>query len=480
MKFIKRVNKNITSQAKISESMTKQNPHFSRTRIFLIGLMACLPIRAGNPPAFAAGMALSSARIGPDGSADASPLIQDAIDALPATGGTIRLLPGTYAIRHTITLNKPGISLTGDGPGTTVLKVGDSCNVDAITVAPGTKDAIISDLSIDGNKNNQTADVSGINVNGGQAGILRVKIERVHIVNPRGNGIVLANGTSDCEVKGCVIEGPGPAGNTGLSTGFGIYVVTNCRRNRIAGDTIVGASGVAGIRINNLCTGTEVTGNVVKNSDPEGTADRRGIFADAGADGPCTQTVIRRNVVAHVKENGIFSNLNEGTLIEGNVVEDAGGNGIECNDNDAQIRGNTVRLAKRSGISTSNCVGMMIAGNSVSLSGERGIYLFAANGRCSTYCVLNENVCYNNGRSEPGRYPGIEILAEAPSGKIRLVAVSGNRCFDNGTPQTQSYGLKIGNHVEWRLVYLNHFRNNLLGEMLDKAIGYHPFVFGNR
>src|SRR5207247_10527870 len=47
---------------------------------------------------------------------DAATIIQNAIDALPTTGGTISLNAGIYNITTTILINKP-VLLSGDGPG---------------------------------------------------------------------------------------------------------------------------------------------------------------------------------------------------------------------------------------------------------------------------------------------------------------------------------------------------------------------------
>jgi hypothetical protein len=70
--------------------------------------------------------------------------IQAAIDALPATGGTVYIKAGTYDIGATpIALNKPGV-FVGDGPDATIIRATDAGGAEAVTVLVGDR------LSVEG------------------------------------------------------------------------------------------------------------------------------------------------------------------------------------------------------------------------------------------------------------------------------------------------------------------------------------------
>jgi len=85
--------------------------------------------------------------------------IQAAIDALPAQGGMVLLLEGTYNISATINIMSNNVTLAGVGWATKLFLVnGANCSVivvgDGATALTG---ICIKDLQIDGNKANNTA-----------------------------------------------------------------------------------------------------------------------------------------------------------------------------------------------------------------------------------------------------------------------------------------------------------------------------------
>ena len=82
-----------------------------------------------------------------DGTADQAE-IQAAINALPASGGKVVLLEGTYSISGSININKPNVTIEGMGKGTVLERAADnftllSINSDNVTVR---------DLSISGKR----------------------------------------------------------------------------------------------------------------------------------------------------------------------------------------------------------------------------------------------------------------------------------------------------------------------------------------
>ena len=95
--------------------------------------------------------------------------IQAAVDDLPAAGGVVFIPAGTYTITDTganagITL-PANTYLFGAGPNATILKLGNSEDVHTINTS-GTSNVGIFNLTIDGNRANQTVQVHGIRSGG--------------------------------------------------------------------------------------------------------------------------------------------------------------------------------------------------------------------------------------------------------------------------------------------------------------------------
>jgi hypothetical protein len=82
-------------------------------------------------------------------------VIQAAIDSLPATGGYVQLVLGTYYNAGTITINKGNVTLNGISPNKgTVIYMKDNANCDCISV--NANYCVISNLRIEGNIAHQT------------------------------------------------------------------------------------------------------------------------------------------------------------------------------------------------------------------------------------------------------------------------------------------------------------------------------------
>lgn len=146
--------------------------------------------------------------------------IQTAISALPATGGCIILLEGTYNLSGGISLIANTL-LQGQGRST-ILKLanGTSGNTRLISGAHG---ATVCDLAIDGNSVQGDGENAGIYSYGTNA----FKARRVDIYNVYGHGIEVCGGESspiasytsvrDCSISGCALHGIYLHGNTAIT-----------------------------------------------------------------------------------------------------------------------------------------------------------------------------------------------------------------------------------------------------------------------
>jgi parallel beta-helix repeat protein len=97
-----------------------------------------------------------------DGTNDQEEIIQ-ALNALPATGGEVVILDGTYNITASINIPKDNVSIRGSGNATTLKRMYNSTNTDSGSTAKGLitlnekSGCKIQGLQIDGNKATYTA-----------------------------------------------------------------------------------------------------------------------------------------------------------------------------------------------------------------------------------------------------------------------------------------------------------------------------------
>ena len=120
--------------------------------------------------------------VAPNGVVDEAD-IQHFIDLAEVSGGAVHIPAGTYTLNATLTIQADGVFLSGEDVGTTILEVADDVDNHAISCF-GADRIGIRDLTIDGNRDQQTAG-HGIrleNVVGGW-------FSRLHIRDTHGYGI---------------------------------------------------------------------------------------------------------------------------------------------------------------------------------------------------------------------------------------------------------------------------------------------------
>ncbi|MEO6513661.1 MAG: right-handed parallel beta-helix repeat-containing protein, partial [Candidatus Saccharimonadales bacterium] len=291
--------------------------------------------------------------------------IASAITALPAGGGTVYLMEGTYIIDGTIALPN-NVRLTGSGRNTIIkLKDGINAGIDAISDT-ATTNVEISNLRLDGNKaNNSSGTQRGINMNGvgsgtGTSGVPGAHISNVFIKDFRTNGAYL-NGSPNSVITGSVFENIGTTTSdyaigllaTGYitvtsnliqgSVGYGINASSDS--NTITGNTIEGsgnyAIGAGGSYI--TISGNTLRGNV------------HGI--DAGNDGLITGNVIVGNTT-----RGIYISGAGMTVTGNNIVANAIGI-YAVNGSRSTVTGNTITQNTTNGISWLGGSSNVISGN---------------------------------------------------------------------------------------------------------------------
>ncbi|RLC68525.1 MAG: hypothetical protein DRI26_10025 [Chloroflexi bacterium] len=124
---------------------------------------------------------------------DAATVIQQAIDALPNSGGRIFIKAGEYIISSAIQINKNYITIEGESPINTCLKLADGANCNLIEFTANWGLIRIRHLELDGNKANNVAG-SGI-YHGGYNGIYEDLV--IHDFKEHGIEILETGGTNN-------------------------------------------------------------------------------------------------------------------------------------------------------------------------------------------------------------------------------------------------------------------------------------------
>jgi hypothetical protein len=162
-----------------------------------------------------------------DGVANDGIAIQAAINEASAAGGGIVQLPvGTFALAHAggaIALSLlSNVELRGRGRAT-VLKLLDGANCHIINMVSGSTNMVVRDMTLDGNRANQTA---GHGIRG--AGVTGLLIENVLIRQSQHYGIGLQrNGAKNVKISNVTIEDTGADGidfKNALSTNEHIHL----------------------------------------------------------------------------------------------------------------------------------------------------------------------------------------------------------------------------------------------------------------
>ena len=185
-----------------------------------------------------------------DGTADQVE-INNAITALPATGGEIVILDGTYNITAKIDVTKDNVSIRGNGNSTILKRMFDSSVKEGVITLTSRSGCKISNLQVDGNK------VSYAN-NTYNYGIYLYESSNNTITgntcNNNGTGIYLGTSSNNTIT-----------GNTCNNTyNNGIYLYTSSN-NTITGNTS-NSNTSAGIYLGTSSKNNTITGNTCNNN----------------------------------------------------------------------------------------------------------------------------------------------------------------------------------------------------------------------
>ncbi len=261
----------------------------------------------------------------------AQTVINSAISALPAGGGTVYLMEGTYIIDGSITL-PANVTLSGAGSSTIIkLKNSIGTTLTGITQSGTPNRAVISNLKLDGNKTNNliaSGNQDGISIAGGNPG---VKINSVLVEQFNHYGITITSASNGSISNSTIV------GNGSSATDRGIYLGSSTSYYSITGNAIQGNAGL-GILLNLSSANNTITGNTVQGNSGTGIS----MFSS-------NNTISSNTVSGNV--DGIELQSSQSTVI-GNTITSNTGNGISLSSNGNTITGNLIVSSGLDGIST--------------------------------------------------------------------------------------------------------------------------------
>lgn len=385
-----------------------------------------------------------------DVEAGAYPSLQAAIDALPATGGTIRLASRAYVLPRPLVL-RAGTALVGPATG----------NRAVLRLAPGIADPVVTGGGGEARRDGQIR-LAGFDVDGDRAGrpgrapavyldgVEGAVIEDLVVRDAPGSGLQLRRFRSGvvrrCTITRCGVGSPDAAS--------GINLNDACDDNLVEDNVCVGMNPGAGQDGNGIRIGDGSDRNVVRGNRCEGNG-RRGIKVQgahnavvanvlAGNDGhsllvgglACHDNLIARNAIdapyhaaIHVTGaaggEGTFRNAIEGNRITGGFY------GIEVGWDAQETR---------------------IVGNAIAGTRLHGIFL-----RGSSDNLVEGNDVFDSGFGRPAN--AISIVPQAGRQALRNV-VRRNACSDRRALKFQRHGLKTEPGADWTKALGNDFRGN--------------------
>lgn len=376
--------------------------------------------------------------------------INAALNALPAGGGRVVLLDGTYVLADPIIIPDDAVTLEGQGYSTLINGDGLATGEHAIII-DGHEEVTIRNLSV------QTEDGAGkichcINISNGAN---RFLIEHVTVLESDDDGIhIEGTSISGGTIHQCRVEGADGAGicvdmtandrivNLVISecmiasclNGIELNTSTDCERYTIVDNEITSC-------VNNGILATDVPFSIISNNKVQA----------CGWDGiSITLTVrieVHGNIVFDCVRNGIelttvqSSSIADNILFNNDANDSSNYHGIALYDSDHNdVVDNVCRSNGGYGIYTDNSPYCNIVGNYSTNNELDGIVHSGA------YSNVTANYCLDNGHHAQGASHGI-VLTQYSDNSL----VSGNWC---GNPDQERYQ-EDGIHVQSGAYYVS-------------------------
>jgi parallel beta-helix repeat protein len=351
-----------------------------------------------------------------DGITDDTAAIQAAVDAAHAAGGGSVYLPtGIYIVHGGATATDGCIriydntTVYGDGMGLSTIKLADHWNKDVTgilrdPVKIGCHDITAHDLSIDGNRANNTGKVDGWfngTLPGSTKSDLNITLDHVEVKNCGGYGFDPHEQTTNLTITNCVSHGNGLDGFT-LDFQIGAHIDNN----------VAYGNDRHGF---NICTSShdvELTNNTAYGNGAQGVMIQRG--------------------------------SEDITLVH-----------------DVQIHGGSYYNNKGDGIQVNMADHILIDGADIHHNGQRGIRIRGSDGSTIENCFIHDNSTSKTGGYEEIRLESVNDSVSGHLLKTLHTLIENNIIRDTGSPDS-SYGIReIADGTDYTVVSGNSIYGTL-------------------
>ena len=302
-----------------------------------------------------------------DGTAD-DVEINDAITALPATGGEIVILDGTYNITAKIDVTKDNVSIIGNGDATILKRMFNTSQPGGVITLTSRSGCKIANLQIDGNKTSY--------INNNNYGIYLYGSSNNTITgntcNNNSFGIYLSASSSNIVTSNICNN----------NTNSGIYLYSSSNNNTVTGNTCNNNTN-SGIYLYSSSNNNTVTGNACYNNNSFGI-----YLGSSSSNNTVTGNACNNN------NYGIYLNGSSNNTIAGNTCNN-NNDGIRLvSSSDNTVTGNT--CIRGTGLSTD----YSITQHTIQIKGTVNNYNLISNNNCMGKAVTNEggtgNTLVNN------------------------------------------------------------------------------------
>jgi parallel beta-helix repeat protein len=314
-----------------------------------------------------------------DGTNDQEEIIQ-ALNKLPATGGEVVILDGTYNITASINIPKDNVSLRGNGNATILKRMYNSTRTDSGSTAKGLitlnekSGCKIQGLQIDGNKATYATDYNyGISLSSSS----NDNTVTGNICNNNRYGIYLYLSSNNNTVTGNICN----------NNGYGISLQSSS--NNTITDNTCNNNGNYGISLSSSSNGNTVTGNTCYDNS-------YGIYLySSNSDNTVTDNTCNNN------NYGIYLQSSSNNTVTGNTCNNNNSYGIslQSSSNNNTVTGNTCNDNSYYGIRLSSSSNNTVTGNTcIRGTGQTSDYAsdqytILLSGTGNDYNLISSNNC---------------------------------------------------------------------------------------
>jgi parallel beta-helix repeat protein len=310
-----------------------------------------------------------------DGTADQTE-INAAITALPATGGEVVILDGTYNITAKINVAKNNVSIRGNGNATILKRMYDSSTGEGVITLTGRSGCKIANLQVDGNKTSYTnSNNYGIYLNNSSNNTITGNTCNNNEYGIRitgNNNTVTGNTCNNNSSSGIYLSSSSNntvTGNTCNNNNYGIYLYSSSNHNTVTGNTCYNNSSY-GIYLYSSSNNT-ITGNTCNNNE-------YGIRLYSSSNNTFTGNTCNNN-----NSHGIYLGSSSNNTVTGNTCNNNNYGIYLTSSSNNTVTGNT--CIRGTGLTTDYTASQ----HTIQLSGTGNSYNLIAMNNCMGKAVTN-------------------------------------------------------------------------------------------